>query len=63
MFTDALLADEHAAHVQREWAAMASRSRLARIAAHVEQCAVVPQSLVGRLTSSLRPAPEPCTTS
>ena len=63
MFTDAYLAAEHAARLQREWAEEASRSRLARIAAHVEQCGVVPQSLAGRLTSSLRPAPELCTTS
>ena len=63
MFADAYLAAEQAARLQREWADEASRSCLARIAGHVEQCGVVPQSLVGRLTSALRPAPEPCTTS
>ena len=32
MFTDAYLAAEHAARLQREWADEASRSRLARLA-------------------------------
>ena len=62
MYADAYLADEHAAHVQREWADEASRSRLARVATHVERRAAIP--LPRRSGDrAFRPATEPCTTS
>ena len=60
MYVDVYLADEHAAHAQREQATAASHHRLVRLAGQVERCAAVPGSLVGRLTAALRPASEPC---
>ena len=62
MFTDAYLAAEHAARVQREWADEASRSRLARLATHLERCVDQSTSLFDRMTAAFRPAPEPCQT-
>jgi hypothetical protein len=60
LYVDAFLADEHAAHAQREQAAAAVRSQQARLAAQVERCVVVPDTLLGRLTAPFRPATQPC---
>jgi hypothetical protein len=63
MFTDAYLAAEHAARVQREWADEASRSRLARLATHFERCVDQSASLLDRVTAAFRPSQEPCSSS
>ena len=62
MFTDAYLAAEDAARVQREWADEASRSRLARVASHVERCVDQSTSLFDRVTAAIRPPQEPRST-
>jgi hypothetical protein len=60
LYVDAFLADEHAAHAQREQAAAALRSQQARLPAQIQRCAVVHNSPVGRLTAAIRPTSEPC---
>ena len=60
MFTDAYLAAEHAARLQREWADEASRSRLARLATHVEPCVDQSTSLLDRVAAVFRRSQEPC---
>jgi hypothetical protein len=62
MFTDAYLAAEHAARVQREWADEASRSRVARLATQFERCVDQSTSLLDRVTAAFRPSQEPCAT-
>ena len=62
MYADAFLAPEQAAHAQREHAAAASRTRLARLAMDAARCSEVPTSFLGRLSAAFRPAPEPCPT-
>jgi hypothetical protein len=63
MFTDAYLAAEHAARVQREWADEASRSRLVRLATQFERCVDQSTSLLDRMTAAFRPSQEPCPSS
>ena len=63
MFTDAYLAAEHAARLQREWADEASRSRLVRLATHLEPCVDQSASLLDRVTAAFRPSQEPCSSS
>ena len=63
MFTDAYLASEHAARLQREWADEASRSRLARLATHFERCVDQSTSLLDRVAAAFRPPQEPCSSS
>ena len=60
MYTDAYLAEEAAAHVQRERTAHAARSRMTRLALEVERCMAVSSSLVERVAAPLRPPPQPC---
>jgi len=59
MYADAFLAAEHAAHTQREQAAAASRSRLARLATYAERCARASTTFVQRLNAALSPPSEP----
>ena len=63
MFTDAYLASEHAARVQREWADEAARSRLARLAGQFERCVDQSTSLIDRVTAAFRPSQEPSSSS
>ena len=63
MYVDAYLLDEQAAHFQRERADAASHARLVRSARHADHPADPSASLVERVISVFRPAPEPCPTS
>jgi len=63
MFTDAYLASEHAARLQRQWADEAARSRLARLATRFERCVDQSTSLLDRVTAAFRPSQESCSSS